>query len=297
MSEVITVIAAPPFATIQDLGRIGFRDSGVPVSGLMDRESGLLLNATLGNDPSAAMIEWAVGGGALRFDCAAKIAVGGAEAILRINGVNADPWLPIVVASGDELRIDRIVRGRFVLIAVRGGIDVPVVLGSRSTLLSAGIGGLDGRRLRNGDQLPIGDHVATPYDDIEYAKRAARTRSGGPVTVMRGPQASLFDDAAWATFLNTEYLVSLASDRSGYRLDGNAISHSGSAALPSEAACVGAIQIPDGGTPIVIMNDGPTVGGYPKIAVIRDSCLSRFAQMAPGDPVRFAVGSSGFDIT
>ena len=112
MSDAITVIAAPPFATIQDLGRVGFRDSGVPVSGLADRESGLLLNAILGNDPNAAMIEWAVGGGALRFDCAARIAVGGAESILRINGVNADPWLPIVVASGDELKIERIVRDR-----------------------------------------------------------------------------------------------------------------------------------------------------------------------------------------
>lgn len=297
MSDAITVIAAPPFATIQDLGRVGFRDSGVPVSGLADPESGLLLNAILGNDPNAAMIEWAVGGGALRFDCAAKIAVGGAESILRINGVNADPWLPIVVASGDEVKIERIVRGRFVLIAVRGGIDVPVVLGSRSTLLSAGIGGLDGRRLRTGDQLSIGDHVVTPYDNIEYDKRGSRTNSGEPVTVIRGPQASFFDDAAWATFLNTEYLVSRASDRSGYRLDGVAISHSGPAALPSEPACVGAIQIPDGGTPIVIMHDGPTVGGYPKIAVIRDSCMSRFAQMAPGDRVRFAVGSSNFDIT
>ena len=286
MSDVITVITSPPFATIQDLGRTGFRDSGVPVSGLADRESGLMLNAILGNDANAAMIEWAVGGGSLRFDCATTIAVGGADAIISVNGAAVYPWAPIVVADGDELRIERIVRGRFVLIQVRGGIDVPVVLGSRSTLLSAGIGGLEGRRLRTGDRLPVGDYVMATRNGI---KPAHHLNVDGPVMVVRGPQASLFDDAAWATFLNSEFVVSRASDRSGYRLDGMTISHSGAAALPSEPACVGAIQIPDGGTPIVIMHDGPTVGGYPKIAVIRRSCMSRFAQRTPGDRVRFAV--------
>jgi len=286
MSDVITVITSPPFATIQDLGRTGFRDSGVPVSGLADRESGLMLNAILGNDANAAMIEWAVGGGSLRFDCATTIAVGGADAIISVNGAAVYPWAPIVVADGDELRIERIVRGRFVLIQVRGGIDVPVVLGSRSTLLSAGIGGLEGRRLRTGDRLPVGDYVMATRNGI---KPAHHLNVDGPVMVVRGPQASLFDDAAWATFLSSEFVVSRASDRSGYRLDGMTISHSGPAALPSEPACVGAIQIPDGGTPIVIMLDGPTVGGYPKIAVIRTSCMSRFAQLTPGDRVRFAV--------
>jgi len=286
MSDVITVITSPPFATIQDLGRTGFRDSGVPVSGLADRESGLMLNAILGNDANAAMIEWAVGGGSLRFDCATTIAVGGADAIISVNGAAVYPWAPIVVADGDELRIERIVRGRFVLIQVRGGIDVPVVLGSRSTLLSAGIGGLEGRRLRTGDRLPVGDYVMATRNGI---KPAHHLNVDGPVMVVRGPQASLFDDAAWATFLSSEFVVSRASDRSGYRLDGMTISHSGPAALPSEPACVGAIQIPDGGTPIVIMPDGPTVGGYPKIAVIRTSCMSRFAQLTPGDRVRFAV--------
>jgi biotin-dependent carboxylase-like uncharacterized protein len=289
MNDVITVVTSPPFATIQDLGRTGFRDSGVPVSGIADRDSALALNAILGNDPNAAMIEWAVGGGALRFGCATTIAIGGAEAVLRINGMPLDRWMPIAVGDGDELRIERIVRGRFVLIAVRGGIDVPVVLGSRSTLLSAGIGGFEGRRLRTGDQLRIGDRVAAAHDDVEDINGTHRPTVEGPVIVMRGPQASLFDDAAWATFLSSEFIVSRASDRSGYRLDGPPISHSGAAALPSEPACVGAIQIPDGGTPIVIMHDGPTVGGYPKIAVIRNSCLSRFAQMAPGDPVLFAI--------
>ena len=287
MTDVITVIASPAFATIQDLGRTGFRDSGVPVSGVADRDSALLLNAILGNDPDASMIECAVTGGLFRFDCAATIAVGGASAALRVNGMSVEPWEPIVIADGDELQIERIVSGRFVLVAVRGGIDVPVVLGSRSTLVSAAIGGLDGRRLRNGDRLHVGDCLRATSDE----SGSVRGVDGeGPIMVSRGPQASLFDDAAWAAFLDSEFVVSRASDRSGYRLDGVTFTHGGAASMPSEPACVGAVQIPDGGTPIVIMQDGPTVGGYPKIAVIRSACLSRFAQLAPGDRVRFAVG-------
>ena len=106
---------------------------------------------------------------------------------------------------------------------------------------------------------------------------------------MPGPQAGLFDENAWSTLLGGPFVVSRASDRSGYRLDGPQMHHGGSVSLPSEPACVGAIQVPDGGSPIVIMHDGPTVGGYPKMAVIRSAALSRFAQLAPGDPVRFVL--------
>jgi biotin-dependent carboxylase-like uncharacterized protein len=284
---MITILTAPPFATIQDLGRPGFRDVGVPVSGIADRDSGIALNALLGNAPDAAMIEWAVAGGALRFDVPATIAMGGATVIGELNGEAIEAMAPLAVSAGDELRVDRIVRGRFLLIAVRGGMDVPAVLGSRSTLVSAGIGGLGGRRLRNGDQLAIGNlatgnvqHGATTRADAGFAQ---------PIHVMRGPQATLFDDRAWATFMNADITVSRASDRAGYRLDGVVMSHSGDASLPSEPVCVGAIQVPNAGAPIVIMNDGPTVGGYPKIAVVRTSSLSRFAQLAPGDQVRFVL--------
>jgi biotin-dependent carboxylase-like uncharacterized protein len=302
----ITVTKAPPFATIQDLGRTGFRDIGVPVSGLADRETGITLNSLLSNDPNAAMIEWAVAGGTLRFDRAATVAIGGAEAVCSVNGIAVDALTPFEVSAGDELVVSRIVRGRFLLIAVRGGIEVPVVLGSRSTLVSASLGGFEGRRLKTDDRLPIGGcNVSGPWQsgvrrdgqyhadvalDVDVAPHAARV-----IHVMRGPQSALFDDAAWADFLGTELTVSRASDRSGYRLEGITMTHGASAALPSEPTCVGAVQVPDGGAPIVIMHDGPTVGGYPKIAVIRSSCMSRFAQLAPGDRVRFTLDEMGQD--
>jgi allophanate hydrolase len=282
---MITVTSAPPFATIQDLGRTSYRDCGVPPSGLADRDSGLALNAVLGNDANAAIIEWAVAGGALRFETDCAVAVGGAEAECFVDGRRVETWASVWIHAGAELRIDRITRGRFLLIAVRGGIDVPVVMGSRSTLLSAALGGLEGRRLRKGDTLSIGDM---------WNKGASRIAVGpvefdGTVRIVRGPQAEHFDSAAWETLLGAEFIISHASDRTGFRLQGPALRSRFAADLPSEPTCVGAIQVPDGGEPIVIMQDGPTIGGYPKIAVIRSAWISRFAQLAPGERVRFAI--------
>ncbi|MEO6778569.1 MAG: biotin-dependent carboxyltransferase family protein [Gemmatimonadaceae bacterium] len=293
---MIVVVAAPPFATIQDLGRLGYRDAGVPPSGVADRESAVALNALLGNDPNAAMIEWAVAGGVLRFDNDAVLAIAGAEAECYLAGRDVVPMHPFEVSAGGLLKISRIVRGRFLLIGIRGGIDVPRVLGSRSTLLSAGFGGMEGRTLRNGDRLTVGDAaesvLTTPHDDAAPAvggNVAVGAAETAVIAVRRGPQDGLFDDAAWSTFLQTQFTIALASDRTGYRLNGAAFVHRGAASLPSEPTCVGAIQIPDGGAPIVIMQDGPTVGGYPKIATIRSESLSRFAQLAPGDAVRFVL--------
>ena len=284
---MITVVKAPPLATIQDLGRTGYMDSGVPISGVADRDSAILLNALLGNDPKSAMIEWAISGGVIHFAQSCVIAVGGAVAECSVNGQNVSPHVARYISAGDELRVARIVSGRFLLVAVRGGIDVPIVMGSRSTLTSALVGGLQGRRLQRGDVLPIGPEPRLPIQSV--ARQTHAKRSSGPIHLMRGPQAALFADTAWATFLATDFTISRASDRTGYRLEGAEIVHNASATLPSEPTCLGAVQIPSGGGPIVILNDGPTVGGYPKIAVIRSYCLSQFAQLTPGDTVRFIL--------
>ncbi|HEU6450077.1 MAG TPA: biotin-dependent carboxyltransferase family protein [Gemmatimonadaceae bacterium] len=283
---MITVVKAPPFATIQDLGRRGFRDSGVPVSGVADRDSALRLNASLGNDPNAAMIEWAVAGGVLRFEVACTVAIGGAEAECSIGGRPPAAFRPVAVPAGAELTVARLVRGRYLLLAVGGGIDVPVVLRSRSTLLSAGIGGLDGRRLRTGDTLPIGSAKSGGGEGWRQDQRVLRS---GAIAVRRGPQAALFGSTGWSAFIDAEFTISRASDRTGYRLEGRRIESAGGGTLPSEPTCVGAIQVPAGGDPIVLMNDGPTIGGYPKIAVIRSAWISRFAQLTPGARVRFIL--------
>lgn len=293
---MITVVAAPPYASVQDLGRIGLRASGIPPSGVADRATALALNKLLGNAPDAAMLEWAVAGGTLRFDADVTFALGGATVEASISGEVVQPYSPIRARATDELHVERLASGRFLYIAVRGGIDVPVVLGSRSTLMSAGFGGHEGRRVRKGDVLHVGREYRSgsvhPVSDVNAENRAHSPRlhdNREPILIMRGPQAALFDADAWSTFLGTLYIISRASDRTGYRLDGPPLSHVAAAALPSEPTCVGAIQVPNGGAPIVLMQDGPTVGGYPKIAVIRSSALSRFAQKVPGEGVRFLL--------
>jgi len=283
---VITVTAAPPFATIQDLGRFGYRDSGVPVSGLADRDGGAALNAILGNEPDAAMIEWAVAGGTLRFESDCVFAIGGADAGCTVDGERVQSWNRMHARAGTELVVERITRGRFLMIAVRGGIDVPVVMGSRSTLLSASFGGHEGRRLKKGDVLPVGEGKE---GETRGSTGGVPQSLDGAVHIVRGPQADLFDARAWETLLGAELAVSHASDRTGYRLQGATLSCSVPAVLPSEPTCVGAIQVPDGGEPIVIMHDGPTIGGYPKIAVIRAMSISRFAQHTPGERVKFVL--------
>lgn len=283
---MITVVKAPPFATIQDLGRPGFRDSGVPVSGVADRDSAIRLNTLLGNDANAAVIEWAVAGGVLRFDVACSVAIGGADAECFVDERPVPAFWPVAVPAGAKLTVKRLVRGRYLLIAVRGGVDVPVVLGSRSTLLSAAIGGFEGRRLRSGDVLPIG---GAKGGGSGSARQDQRVPQSGSIAVRRGPQATLFGNAGWAAFINAEFTIARASDRTGYRLEGQRIPSAGGGVLPSEPTCVGAIQVPEGGDPIVLMNDGPTIGGYPKIAVIRSAWISRFAQLTPGARVRFIL--------
>jgi biotin-dependent carboxylase-like uncharacterized protein len=282
---VITVTQAPLFATVQDLGRRGHRAIGVPVSGAADRDALVAVNVCVGNDVGAAAIELALGRGTLRFDADAIIAVGGATLVATLANRPVAAWVPIAVRAGDELRIERVAGGRFAYLAVRGGIDVPVALGSRSTLASAALGGYDGRTLRAGDTLSIGDAAAIgPGPVASIAHDPAL-----PIPIVRGPQAREFGDEAWRTLLDETFRVSRMSDRAGYRLDGATIAHAVATDRPSEPTCVGAIQVPAGGQPIVLMHDGPTVGGYPKIAVVRERAIGAFAQRAPGDAVRFVL--------
>jgi len=282
---VISVVRAPFATTVQDLGRPGHRHIGVPVSGAMDRDALVATNVCVGNVAGAAALEIALGGGELRFDDDTVIATGGARFVAMLGERALAPWVPFHVRAGDSLRMERVTDGQFAYLAVHGGIDVPLVLGSRSTLLSAALGGHEGRLLRAGDVLPIGDDAAGgpgPVPAVEYDA----TR---PIPIVRGPQGAALDDAAWRTLLDSDFTVSRASNRAGYRLDGATIAHHVATDRPSEPTCIGAIQLPSDGAPIVLMRDGPTVGGYPKIAVVREDALGLLAQRAPDSIVRFVL--------
>ena len=267
---MITVLHAPAYLTIQDGGWQNLRGTGMPVSGAMDRWAMGAVNQMVGNLAEAAVFEWALTGGRFRFDRDTQVAICG-------PGVS----VAHAVRAGEELALPRPEEGRFLYLAVAGGVDVTPILGSRSTYLPAGLG----HAIKTGDRIPIGSlptaAATTPANTPSYASGVAR--------VIEGPQRSLFSEDEWRRFLSTSWRVSRTSDRMGYRLESDTPIAAPPADLPSEAACVGAVQVPPDGMPIVLMADGPTVGGYPKVAVVITADLPILAQRQPGQTLRFEM--------
>lgn len=269
---MITVLRAPPFATVQDLGRFGHRGSAVPPSGAMDPDALARANIAVGNDPGAAAIEWGIGAGQLGLSPGLAVSLAGADAIAR--------------REGDVLTIEELRSGAWTYIAVRGGIDVPEVLGSRSTYLAGGFGGFEGRLLRTGDVLYERKERQERAERREQFRRSSRS-SRSTISIVAGPDRAMLSDAEWERFVAAEWTVSRAVSRAGYRLEGRAVSIDVPDDLPSAPVCPGTIQLPPGGQPIVLMPDGPTVGGYPRIAVVVSRELGELAQRRPGEAVRW----------
>jgi biotin-dependent carboxylase-like uncharacterized protein len=285
---VIEIVAAPPYLTVQDAGRPGYRAEGVPAGGAMDSWAHAVANALVGNPAGAAALEWSLSGGRIRWQRAAVFALGGARVEAALDGEPVAMHRSYRAEAGSELAITRFLSGRFVYVAVAGGIDVVPVLGSRSTYLPARFGGLEGRLLRAGDRLPVGDaRVAGVRVGFAAPSELEPHYETAECGVVRGPHADLFSADAWDVLMETAFGVDAASDRMGYRLSGPAIAHRGDAALPSAPVCAGAVQIPAGGRPIVLMADGPTVGGYPVIGVLCSADLPLVAQRLPGELLRF----------
>ena len=286
---MITVTRAPPYLTVQDSGRMRSRASGVPQGGAIDSFALRTANALAGNQLDAAGLEWALGGGSIKFEQDAVFALSGAKAQATLSGRSVPPCTTLYARSGEELTIEQISSGRFLYLAVCGGIDVPVVLGSRSTYLPGRFGGYQGRTLKRGDSLGLGPPPShTPAAGCHCAADLLPRYEMGIVHVTRGTHSDLFDDDTWRTLTDSEYKVAGASDRTGYRLEGPALRNS-VGSLPSEASCPGSIQVPGDGLPIVLMADAPTVGGYPKIAVVAEADLPILAQRSPGATIRFEL--------
>jgi len=248
-------------------------------------------NAMVGNSLAAAALEWALGGGTVRFERDCAFAIGGASARASLSGRMVAPCTTTYASAGTELSVEQITGGRFLYLAVNGGIDVPLLLASRSTYLPGRFGGYQGRTLKNGDAVPVAERESeAPAEGFHCAADLLPRYDSGIVHATRGTQEELFDESDWLTITESEYRVSTASDRTGYRLEGPALRNS-LGALPSESSCPGAIQITGDGLPIVLMSDAPTVGGYPKIAVVSEADLPILAQRRPGEGIRFALTS------
>ena len=306
-AAMLHVVRAPPFATVQDLGRPGHRHLGIPAGGAMDAWALQAANVLAGNAPGAPAVEWALGPGTLRVERDATLALAGARCDARLNGVPVAAYRTLRARAGDELALGAPRGGRFTYVAVAGGLRVPSVLGSGATYLPAAFGGLLGRRLRDGDALPVGDappdlrpltcppplrrdlgdDAPEDADDVDAGDVGDDARREIAVRIVRGPQADVLDADAWRRLLDAAWSVSATADRTGYRLDGPPLAPAADAAArPSEPGCPGAVQLPPNGQPIVLMADAPTVGGYPKPAVACSADLGRLAQCPPGRPLR-----------
>ncbi len=284
----IAIVKAGMLTTVQDLGRWGLQARGVPVAGPMDEYSHRLANQLAGNDPSAAALEITLIGPELQALDDVLCAVAGATFALTVAGEQVPLHEPFVLRSGTSLRFGPRTRGARATLAVRGGIAVPEVFGSRATSLIARMGPFDGRSLRPGDVLPIGDQSGTPAARRPAPMAELPMPAGGArLRVLKGPHAEMFTSAAFDTLLSGRYRITPQSNRMGYRLDGPRLAHRGSADILSDATAIGSIQVPASGQPIVLMADRQTTGGYPKIATVITADIPLAGPLAPGDWVEF----------
>jgi len=276
------------FSTVQDLGRYGYLRYGVPVSGAMDQFSLVAANLLVGNKTDDACLEMTVLGPELQVLGDTQIAIAGSDCSPRINGESVSLWCTLSAKKGDVVSFGRMQWGCRAYLAVRGGVNTPLVLGSRSTYVRGGFGGLDGRKLRNGDTIEGFD---VPPLDFEYSmpeELVPQFTDHFEARVVLGPQADMFTESGVKVFLSGSFKVASEADRMGYRLEGPLVEHRGKADIVSDALLPGAVQVPKDGKPIVLMRDAQTTGGYPKIAVIVASDLSTIGQAKPGSTIEFS---------
>ena len=275
--------------TVQDLGRTGFQRFGVPVAGAADPTALRVANILVGNREGAAALEVTAIGPKATFLSDTVIAITGADLGALIDGQPVPRWRSVPVASGSTLEFTGPSDGMRAYLALTGGIAVPVVMGSRSTYVLGGIGGLEGRPLVSGDVLKSllianasGFRAEEMPEDIEPPVYGNEHE----LRVVLGPQKDAFTDVGVSTFLSSQYTVTADSDRMGCRLEGPVIEPP-SEGLLSEGICLGAVQVPPDGQPIVLMNDRQTIGGYPKMGSVLSVDLWKLGQCRTGSQLRF----------
>jgi antagonist of KipI len=293
--------------TVQDLGRWGYQKHGIVACGAMDNVAHRVANALVGNSPNAATLELTLAGPTLEFLDDALIAICGADFTPSIFGIPVHSWRAVYVQRGSVLSLGGAGHGSRAYLAIGGGIEVPEVLGSRSTYLRAGIGGLEGRALQGGDVLNIGepsDVTARAMDEglaqlgpVPFALSDLGVDPGrlgyndldSPVRALHGPHHGLFGEHDRKAFFSEPFVVSEHSDRMGYRLIGERLQSASGESIISTAVVNGSVQVPPGGEPIVLMVDRQTTGGYPIIAQVVSCDLPRIAQLKPGSGLNFVA--------
>lgn len=291
MSAALKVVRPGLFDTLQDLGRIGYMALGMPTAGAMDRVALRLANALCGNAANTAGLEIGVMGPDLLIEAdSVRIALVGPLLASLIEAEGAAPK-PIesnrshLLKRGQILKIGMVEGSSTAYLAVAGGFALPAFMGSLSTYPRAGVGGLEGRKLAEGDLLPLVRPQAQPAEDKKLDQPF--DYGTGPIRIVWGPQDDYFSDIGRRTFIESDYRVSKEADRMGIRFEGPIIEHAKGADIISDGIAPGAIQVPGAGLPIVLLADRQTVGGYPKIATVASADLPRLGRLLPGQVVRF----------
>ena len=310
--SIVRVIRAGLLTTVQDLGRPGFRQFGVPSGGVMDRFSHELANRLVGNSPSAATLEMTLSGDELEFTGTTLMAITGGDfsPVTTTTTERESLAIPqntsVTVPAGTRIRFQTARRGCRCYVAVAGGFDVPEVMGSRSTLMRAQLGGLQGRTLKSGDELPVGrsENIVKITDD-EYENPAISFPSWFvrpmdfplddvvTVRVVRGEHFSLMSVESQLRFWEEAFAITSQSDRMGYRLTATPLTLDDTSDMLSEGTAVGTIQLPPDGRPILLMADSAPTGGYRRIAHVISADLPAAAQTRPGQSLQFVETTMG----
>lgn len=283
----LTVLQTGPLTTVQDFGRQGQGALGVGRSGACDRGAHRLANALVGNHPTLATLEVTLGGLEVMADHDTVVATSGARCPMRLQeGGSSRPvphLSPFEVRPGERLRLATPTAGLRTYVAVRGGIAVEPVLGSRATDVLSGLGPPP---VDAGDVLPVGT-TPRPLPGVDVAAIPEPTNDALVVRVTPGPRRDWFDDDAWALLTSQSYTVDADSNRVGVRLTGDPLARLREGELISEGLLRGALQVPPSGLPVLFLSDHPVTGGYPVIAYVDDLDVDRCAQLRPGQEVRF----------
>lgn len=289
-TAALVVVKAGLLTTVQDLGRFGHQASGVPVGGPMDSFSHRLANQLVGNEPGAAALEITLIGPELIVEADTTMAITGAHFDVACDERSVPTGASFGVRAGSRLKFGRIHHGARAYLAVAGGVQTPLLLGSRATHLVSRMGGLAGRALVAGDRIPIASG-AVPRPHRKSAGLTLPPKGRALLRVLLGPQDHWFAPDALKMMVSVSFRISPRSNRMGYRLEGPPLPRVKDGELISEPVGIGAIQVPAAGEPILLMADRQTAGGYPKIGHVISADLPLAGQLAPGDFIEFTLCS------
>lgn len=283
----VRVLEPGLLTTVQDLGRWGYQQAGMVVAGAMDSLSLQIANLLVGNSRNTGCLEITLLGPKLQFLSDTLIAITGADLAPRLNGNPIKGWAAQQANKGSVLEFGGVKSGSRAYLAISGGFDLPLVMGSMSTYLRGRLGGFLGRALEKNDLLPINSPANSPTDLPNWYVKQPEYQQKKQIRVVSGPDAGRFTDRGCKTFFSSSYTVTSLADRMGYRLEGERVESDRGYDIISDGISFGSIQIPPNGMPIILLADRQTTGGYTRIATVISVDLPLIAQSNPGDIFAF----------